>query len=340
MLLCTRSHFINSLEKVLAGLEGPGDEAERKAVGQQMKERIKEYATDETGLSPGSEVWSWKTKIARLQRTASHTAKEHFGPPHQERHAKEEKGVFNKVVAGTAPRKDQRVVYVDGGFDLFSSGHIAFLRRVIQAEEDDARVRGWYTKESQQQRITDSGQDYGPVYVVAGVHDDDVINYWKGINYPIMNIFERSLCVLQCRVSHKWCFQNARSMLTFLMQYIHAIILSAPFTPSKPFLEALPYGLPKAVYHGPTSFMPVTYDPYEAAKEMGLFKQVEAHDFQHVNAGEIVDRILKSRAMYEERQRMKGIKGLGEEAAKKREAMEREAERFKQARAIERQYGV
>lgn len=86
--------------------------------------------------------------------------------------------------------------------------------------------------------------------------------------------------------------------------------------------------------------MPVTYDPYEAAKEMGLFKQVEAHDFQHVNAGEIVDRILKSRAMYEERQRMKGIKGLGEDAAKKREAMEREAERFKQARAIERQYGV
>jgi ethanolamine-phosphate cytidylyltransferase len=79
------------------------------------------------------------------------------------------------------------------------------------------------------------------------------------------------------------------------------------------------------VYHGPTAFIPLSYDPYTYAQDLGIFKEVPAHDFQHVNAGEIVDRILKSRAMYEERQRVKGVKGLGEEAERRRQVLEEEA---------------
>lgn len=59
---------------------------------------------------------------------------------------------------------------------------------------------------------------------------------------------------------------------------------------------------------------------------MGLLREVSEHHFSHVNATEIVDRILKSRAMYEERQRVKGVKGIGEEAVRRREALEREQE--------------
>jgi ethanolamine-phosphate cytidylyltransferase len=51
--------------------------------------------------------------------------------------------------------------------------------------------------------VAQTGEDYGPIFLVAGIHDDEVINQWKGINYPIMNIFERGLCVLQCKVG---CF--------------------------------------------------------------------------------------------------------------------------------------
>ena len=43
--------------------------------------------------------------------------------------------------------------------------------------------------------------DFEPAYVVAGIHNDRVINEEKGLNYPIMNIFERGLCVVQCKVS-------------------------------------------------------------------------------------------------------------------------------------------
>lgn len=79
--------------------------------------------------------------------------------------------------------------------------------------------------------------------------------------------------------------------------------------------------------------MPFTYDPYSAAKELGIYRDVGDHIFQHVNAGEIVQRILKSREMYEERQRKKGEKAAGEEAVRRREEMEREAAEVKKQRA-------
>jgi ethanolamine-phosphate cytidylyltransferase len=57
---------------------------------------------------------------------------------------------------------------------------------------------------------------------------------------------------------------------------------------------------------------------------MGIYQEIGEHNFSAVNAGEIVERILKSRAMYEERQRVKGVKGIGEEATRRREQLEEE----------------
>ncbi len=316
MLLCTRGHFIKSLTMMLAGGEGPGIAEERRKLGEDMRQRIKEYASDQTGLQPGSEVWSWDGSKSAM-----------------EDHIAEEAGIFSSMVAGKSPRPNQRVIYVDGGFDLFSSGHIEFLRQVIKAEDEAGRERGWYDERAKKQRRETYGEDYPPAYVVAGVHDDEVINHWKGVNYPIMNIFERGLCVLQCRVS-LFAFPDPPCPMYRLIcsKYIHSVIFSAPFTPTKSYLSALPYGTPSAVYHGPTSFMPLTYDPYTAPKDMGIYQEIGKHDFHDVNAGEIVQRIMRSREMYEERQRVKGEKGIGEEAARRREKMEQEARNVKKER--------
>lgn len=257
MLLCTKTHFIRSLTDAIAGQAEP---ASGESSGEEMLKRIRNYATDETGLKPGCTVWTWKSSLeAKLESDTPHA------------------GAFTKLVDGNPPKPGQRIVYVDGGFDLFSSGHIEFLKQVSQAEQDKA-------------------------YIIAGIHDDHVINHWKGLNYPIMNIFERGLCVLQCR-------------------YINAVVFGAPFAPSKPYIEALPAGKIDAVYHGPTAFMPLTYDPYEAAKEMGLFKTIDTHDFAHVNAGEIVLRIMKGREAFEERQRRKGQKAVVENEARQKEIL-------------------
>lgn len=176
MLLCTRTHFIKSLRRALAGDEGHGShgsDSERKAEGAAMTERMKAYATDASAKAPGASVWFWESVGIEAKRG-------HDGL--------DEKGTFVQLFEGPTPRPGQRVVYVDGGFDLFSSGHIEFLRLVVEEEKKLAAQKGW-------------DKDYSPVYVVTGVHDDEVINHWKGVNYPIMNIYERGLCVLQCRVS-------------------------------------------------------------------------------------------------------------------------------------------
>lgn len=53
---------------------------------------------------------------------------------------------------------------------------------------------------------------------------------------------------------------------------------------------------------------------------MGIFRETSTHAFQHVNAGEIVGRILKSREAYEARQRAKLEKAVVEDLAKAKEA--------------------
>ncbi|KAJ5966129.1 Cytidylyltransferase [Penicillium waksmanii] len=283
MLLCTKNHFVKSVKNTLAGEEGSGSPEERKATATDLLQRITDYATDESGLQPGPQVWTW---------TGSGSAKIDDQV--------EEAGKYETLVAGKGPKPGQRIVYVDGGFDLFSSGHIEFLRKAMDHEEVEGRARGWYEPEAKEKRIQEHGEDYAPAFIVAGIHDDDVINHWKGLNYPIMNIFERGLCVLQCK-------------------YIHAVVFSAPFVPSQPYLETLPFGTPDVVYHGPTTFIPLTYDPYSGPKKMGIFREVDRHAFQHVNAGEIVARILKSREAYEARQRAKLQKGAAEDLVKAQE---------------------
>lgn len=263
MLLCTKTHFIKSLTDELQGKTDGVSDPGKVAAGAEMLQRIKDYATDETALRPGAEVWTWAG--SQLSQSGDEDA---------------EAGSFQKLVSGVGPKPGQRLVYVDGGFDLFSSGHIEFLKRVNQAENHEA-------------------------YVVAGVHNDAVVNHWKGLNYPIMNIFERGLCVLQCR-------------------YVHAVVFGAPFSPSKAYLEAMPVGKVAAVYHGPTAFMPSTYDPYTDAKKMGIHRSIENHAYAHVNAAEIVGRIMKGRQAFEERQKRKGEKAIGEEAVRQREILEQE----------------
>jgi ethanolamine-phosphate cytidylyltransferase len=90
-------------------------------------------------------------------------------------------------------------------------------------------------------------------------------------------------------------------------------------------MKNLPYGLPDVVYHGPTAFVPMSYDPYSAARQLDIFRQIGDHEFRNVNAGEIVQRILKSRDMYVERQRVKAAKAVGEEAQQLKELLEKEA---------------
>ncbi|CAN3367630.1 ethanolamine-phosphate cytidylyltransferase [Diutina catenulata] len=166
----------------------------------------------------------------------------------------------------------KRVAYIDGGFDLFHPGHAEALKKVKEyADANDAAVS-------------------------VGLHDDKTINQFKGMNYPIMNLFERTLCTLQCR-------------------YVDAVVLGAPYEPTPAFLAELP-GEVVAVFHGPTPYE--DGNPY--AEVESLFREVGDHRYAGMNTETIVNRVLAKKAAFEERQRKKGWKAAHE---KELEAQER-----------------
>jgi len=69
------------------------------------------------------------------------------------------------------PKSTDKIVYVDGGFDMFHVGHAEFLRKCKELGD----------------------------YLIVGLHEDWDIKYHKGEHYPIMNLHERCLNVLACR---------------------------------------------------------------------------------------------------------------------------------------------
>ena len=69
------------------------------------------------------------------------------------------------------PKPTDKIIYVAGAFDLFHVGHLDFLEAARQHGD----------------------------YLILGLHTDPVVNRYKGDNFPIMNIHERTLSVLAYR---------------------------------------------------------------------------------------------------------------------------------------------
>lgn len=74
---------------------------------------------------------------------------------------------------GLSPQPGDKIVYVAGAFDLFHIGHLDFLEKA---------------------------KTFGD-FLIVGLHTDPEVNKYKGKNYPIMNLHERVLSVLACKVS-------------------------------------------------------------------------------------------------------------------------------------------
>ncbi|KAJ3410040.1 hypothetical protein CcCBS67573_g00289 [Chytriomyces confervae] len=159
---------------------------------------------------------------------------------------------------GKEAQSGDRVVYVDGAFDLFHIGHIEFLKKA--KEEGD--------------------------YLLVGVHDDDVVNKIMGSNFPIMNLHERVLSVLQCK-------------------YVDEVIIGAPYTVTKDVLQKI--AKVSVVCHEKSVAYENDVDgrePYSLPKELGIYKEIEAPS-NDISTETIIDRIIENRKLYEARNKRK-----------------------------------
>lgn len=161
---------------------------------------------------------------------------------------------------GIPPKPTDKIVYVAGAFDLFHVGHLDFLE--------------------QAKKLGD--------YLIVGLHTDPVVNQYKGGNYPIMNLHERTLSVLACK-------------------YVSEVVIGAPYFVSEDLMNHFRVDV---VCHGQTPIANDVdgQDPYLVPKKMGKFVEVDSGN--KMTTEQIVERIIRHRLEYETRNKKKEKKEI------------------------------
>lgn len=164
--------------------------------------------------------------------------------------------------SGVEPGPHHQIIYVAGAFDLFHVGHLDFLDKVHALRSDP--------------------------YIIVGLHFDQEVNRYKGKNYPIMNIHERTLSVLACK-------------------FVSEVVIGAPYSVTSDLLDHFQVSL---VCHGATEIMVDRdgMDPYSEAKKRGIFQVVMSGN--DLTTDSIVQRIIQNRLLYEERNAKKVAKEI------------------------------
>ncbi|XP_026064167.1 ethanolamine-phosphate cytidylyltransferase isoform X2 [Carassius auratus] len=184
-----------------------------------------------------------------------------------------------QFASGKEPQPGDTIIYVAGAFDLFHIGHVDFLDAVSQLSEKP--------------------------YVIVGLHFDQEVNRYKGKNYPIMNIHERTLSVLACR-------------------YVSEVVIGAPYAVTKDLLDHFKVDL---VCHGKTEVFPDRdgSDPYAVPRKMGILRTVDSGN--SLTTDVIVQRIIKNRLLFEARNQKKEAKEMAVIQAMKRREEDKAKER-------------
>jgi len=162
---------------------------------------------------------------------------------------------------GKEPKTTDKIVYIDGAFDLFHVGHVGILREAKKLGD----------------------------YLLVGVLPDNVVNEKKGGGWPVMNLHERVLSVLSCR-------------------YVDEVIIGAPWKITEEFVKSQKI---KVVIHGTVNdpaYVADAEDSFEVPRKLGILKTVQSP--RKITTSEIVERIIRNRQQYEERNRKKEAKEI------------------------------
>lgn len=180
---------------------------------------------------------------------------------------------------GREPNPGDKIVYAAGAFDLFHVGLLDFL----EAAKSEGN------------------------YLIVGLHTDQVVNRYKGSNYPIMSLHQRVLSVLACR-------------------HVDQVIIGAPYKVTNELLEQFKVDI---VVHGNTNVMMDEdgTDPFAIPKERGIFKAISSGSL--ITTADIVERIINHRMLYEERNKKKEKKEADCFAAMEKKKFENQEEKPK-----------
>jgi len=154
------------------------------------------------------------------------------------------------------PEPGARIVYIDGSFDLFHIGHVSTLRK--------ARSLG--------------------DFLIVGIHDDQIVNFHKGANYPIMNLHERVLNVLACKYVDEVVIGAPWKVTEDLIKSMNvAVVVQGTIPKYDESIRSLRKG--SMDIHGE--------DPYEVAKARDIYIEVDSEI--PIETQDIIQRIIDNR---------------------------------------------
>lgn len=116
-------------------------------------------------------------------------------------------------------------------------------------------------------------------FLYVGVWGDDIVNYFKGGNYPILSLHERVLMVLACK-------------------YADDVVIGSNYQVTKDMIKSLNI---KKVVHPRTTEDQVLeqhrhIDPYSVAKELGIYEEFDLDCNMTIET--IAERVVENREKY------------------------------------------
>ena len=124
-------------------------------------------------------------------------------------------------------------------------------------------------------------------YLLVGIYSDAAVNAARGYNYPVMNMNERLLSVLACK-------------------HVDDVLVAPPWAVTQEMVDRLNISV---VVSGSTSdgyHVEGEADPYEVAKKLGVFKQIQGGSDLCLET--IADRVRGNRERYEAKFKSKKVK--------------------------------
>uniref|UniRef100_A0A7E4VAB1 ethanolamine-phosphate cytidylyltransferase n=1 Tax=Panagrellus redivivus TaxID=6233 RepID=A0A7E4VAB1_PANRE len=153
---------------------------------------------------------------------------------------------------GRPPAPNDVIIYVSGSFDLFHIGHLCFL--------EEARKLG--------------------DYLIVGLYTDQVVNDYKGSNYPIMSLHERVLSVLAYKP-------------------VSEVVIGAPYVVTQDLIDRFRIDYVVEGTHVEHHQQSEDVDPYAVPKALGKYKTVDSNN--DMTTEKIIDRIIDHRRAFESR---------------------------------------
>lgn len=129
------------------------------------------------------------------------------------------------------PKETDKIVYVDGSFDICHPGHIELLRKCHELGD----------------------------FLIVGIHEDQCVNQYLGVHFPLNTLHERVLNILACK-------------------YVDDVIIGAPFKITERLLKDLNVSVvvkSLEYYQGTIKDEALNLEPYGVAEKFGLVQEVK-----------------------------------------------------------------